>query len=167
MKILTYPNPILDKEAEDVKFPLDGATKNLIKDMWKVVEGKGVGLAAPQVGVSKKLCIVHLTDDIRGKKSTQKDFIIINPKIVFSSVLEAQMIEGCLSFPDQYYEIWRPANIILEYFDEKGKKHTLRAKDWLARIILHEVDHLYGKLFINMDGRKLTEKELAHKTVVD
>ncbi len=167
MKIVTYPNPILEKEAEDVKFPLDGDTKNLIKDMWRAVKGKGVGLAAPQVGVSKKLCIVHLTDDIRGKNSKQSDFVMINPRVVFSSQIEALMVEGCLSFPEQYYEIWRPANVILEYFDEFGKKKTLKAKDWLARIIQHEVDHLYGKIFIKMEGRKLTEKELASKTVID
>jgi peptide deformylase len=167
MKIITYPNPILDQEAQDVTFPLDGATKNLIKDMWRTVEGKGVGLAAPQVGVSKKLCIVHLVDDIRGKHNKQKDFVMINPKIVFNSQLEALMVEGCLSFPEQYYEIWRPANVIVEYFDEQGKKKTLKAKDWLARIIQHEVDHLYGNIFIKKGGRKLTEKELASKSVVD
>jgi peptide deformylase len=167
LPIITYPNPVLDLQAEEVKFPLDKATKTLIKNMWDTVKDQGVGLAAPQVGVSKQICIIHLNEDIRGKGHKELDFVMINPKITFYSQLEHNMVEGCLSFPDQFYEIWRPANITVEYMDEKGKKKILKGKDWLSRVIQHEVDHLQGKLFINMGGKKITENDIKNKHVVD
>lgn len=167
LKILTYPNPVLDKQAQEVTFPLDGETKALITEMWETVKGKGVGLAAPQVGVSKQICIIHLNEEVRGKNQKDLDFVMINPKIIFESKVENLMVEGCLSFPNQFYEIWRPANIIVEYFNEKGKKKTLKAKEWTARVILHEVDHLNGQLFINKGGKKIEEKDLKSKHIVD
>jgi len=162
LSIVTYPDPVLENEAEDVHFPLNAQTKQLIADMWEVVKGKGVGLAAPQVGVSKKICIIHLSEDpdLRKKFKKKADFVMINPKITFGSELESLMVEGCLSFPDEYYQIWRPANIMVEYYTEEGKKKTLRAKGWLSRIIQHEVDHLHGKIFIKMGGTKITDADL-------
>lgn len=166
LDIITYPHPILDQQAAPVSFPLDQATKALIADMWTTVQDLGVGLAAPQVGVSKQICIIHLSEAEKDNKQLkQKDFVMINPVIIFSSELESLMIEGCLSFPQQYYEIWRPSNITVEYFDEHGKKHTLRAKEWLARVIEHEVDHLNGKVFIKMGGRKVEDKDLKERPI--
>ena len=167
LPIITYPNPVLDKSAEEVTFPLDNSTKQLIADMWAVVRGKGVGLAAPQVGVSKKICIIHLDPAMMDKGQKEKDIVMINPKITFYSKVENLMVEGCLSFPEQFYEIWRSANIIVEYFNEKGKKKTLKAKNWTSRVIQHEVDHLNGDLFINKGGKKIEEDELGDKNIVD
>lgn len=161
LKIITYPNPILEQVAQDVTFPLDNETKTLIKGMWATVKELGVGLAAPQVGVSKKICLIHLSGVEKGRDA--KDILLINPKIVFYSQIEAEMIEGCLSFPDEYWKIWRPANIIVEYQDERGNKKKLKANNWLARVIQHEVDHLNGEIFIKKDGIKIEEKELQNK----
>jgi peptide deformylase len=165
LSIVKYPDPVLEKTAEVVKFPLDNETKILIKNMWQEVREKGVGLAAPQVGVSKQICIIYLSGTEKGKQA--KDLVLINPKITFRSQAESLMIEGCLSFPGEYWEIWRPSNINVEYFDEKGKKKTLQASGWLSRVIQHEVDHLQGKLFINLGGRKLDEKDLHPEDIVD
>jgi peptide deformylase len=163
-KIVLYPNPILDKTSELVVFPLDEETKSDIKDMWEVVKADGVGLAAPQIGVSKQICIIHLSEVEKGKQA--KDILLINPKIVFESSVENLMIEGCLSFPEQFYEIWRPANVNIEYFDEQGKKKLLKARDLIARVAQHEVDHLHGKLFIKKGGRKMDPSEFTENTVI-
>ena len=98
----------------------------------------------------------------------------MNPKITFFSQLESLMVEGCLSFPGEYWEIWRPANVTTEFMtmvnfvdwikDSKVepiyKKQTLKAKEWVARILQHEVDHLNGQLFTKMGGRKMHKSEL-------
>jgi peptide deformylase len=162
--IVLYPNPILDKTSQLVVFPLDEETKSNIKDMWEVVKADGVGLAAPQIGVSKQICIIHLSEVEKGKQA--KDILLINPKIVFQSSVENLMIEGCLSFPEQFYEIWRPANVNIEYFDEQGKKKLLKARDLIARVAQHEVDHLQGKLFIKKGGRKMDPSEFTENTVI-
>jgi peptide deformylase len=163
--IITYPNTILDQKAEAVSFPLDQQTKQLIDDMWETVKGKGIGLAAPQVGVSKQICIINMAEAEVDEKAT--NVTLINPVISFESQVQHLMVEGCLSFPGEYYEIWRPANITVDYYDIKGRKHKLRAKNWLSRIIQHEVSHLNGQLFINLGGRKLDEKELVGVDIVD
>jgi peptide deformylase len=160
LPIITYPNPILENPAKEVSFPLDNETKILIKNMWATVKGIGVGLAAPQVGVSKQICIIHLSEVEKGKRA--KDIVMINPKIVFFSEVENEMVEGCLSFPDEFWKIWRPANIVVEFQDEKGKKHSIRATDWLSRVIQHEIDHLNGDIFIQKGGVKLKADELNH-----
>jgi peptide deformylase len=161
LKIITYPNPILERVAEDVTFPLDQTTKTLIKDMWTTVKELGVGLAAPQVGISKKICLIHLSKVEKGRSA--KDLLLINPKIVFYSKIEAQMIEGCLSFPDEFWKIWRPANITIEYQDEHGKLKKLKASNWLSRVIQHEIDHLNGDIFIKKGGEKIEESDLKSK----
>lgn len=164
-QIVYYPNPILEQEAQEVTFPLDQETKDLIADMWDTVKTKGVGLAAPQVGVSKRLFIVNCDEAELDKK--MDNFVVINPKITFESQMQHLMVEGCLSFPGEYWEIWRPANIHVEYYDEEGKKKKLKAGNWLARIMLHEISHLDGEVFIKMGGRKLDDKELSDVSIVD
>lgn len=167
LSIVTYPNRILDTPAQDVSFPLDNETKNLINQMWSVVKEKGVGLAAPQVGVSKKICLIHLSEVERGRN--KKDILMINPEVTFESRVQSLMVEGCLSFPGEYWKIWRSSNITVEYYNVHGKKQKLRAGGWLARVILHEVDHLNGKVFILKGGQKIDEKDLENESeaVVD
>ena len=169
MKILTYPNPILDQVAAKVNLPLSLENQNLIRQMHKFVQKKGVGLAAPQIGESFQMCIINLSDDQSlAKKYKTPDFVMINPQIIFESQVKSLMVEGCLSFPGEYWKIWRSANITASFdtiynWQEflngatpiMKKQKNLVAKEWLARVILHEVDHLAGKLFINMNGEKL------------
>lgn len=181
LKIVIYPNPILEKIAQKVTLPLDNKTQDLIRQMHKRVEGIGVGLAAPQVNESLQLCIIRLDKDMAQKKDRELDFVMINPRITFYSELESQMVEGCLSFPKQYYQIDRPANIIVEYetiinysdfVGEKKanpviKKKKLKAGGWLARVIQHEVDHLAGNLFINKGGKKIEEDKIDGRQIID
>ena len=166
LKIVTYPDPILEKTVSEITFPLDNETKQLIKDMWIAVKELGVGLAAPQVGVSKKICLIHLSQVEKGRSA--KDLLMINPVITFESSLQNEMIEGCLSFPSQYWKIIRPANITVEYQDERGRSRKIKANNWLSRVIQHEVDHLNGQIFIKKGGVKIDEKELQnHDEIID
>jgi peptide deformylase len=164
LEVVKYPNEILDQKAKEVEFPLSQEIIQLIEDMQETVKDQGVGLSAPQVGHSLQICIIHLEDEVKKK---WLNYTLINPKIIFESQIESLMIEGCLSFPGDYYEIWRPSNIIVEYFDIKGRKQKLKAKEWLARVILHEVAHLNGELFINAGGKKIEIEDLKDKDFVD
>ena len=181
LDIITYPNPVLDQVARDVELPLNKETEVLIREMYKTVEGKGVGLAAPQVGVSLHLCIIKLDPDMVKKKFKDLEFVMLNPKVTFFSQVESNMVEGCLSFPNQFYQIWRPSNISVEFSTIKNfrdfvenktvkpilVKKTLNASDWLSRVIQHEVDHLNGKLFINLGGKKIQDDEKDQHHIVD
>jgi peptide deformylase len=169
LEIITYPHPTLDLQAQTVQFPLALEDKTLIADMWETVDTKGVGLAAPQVDVSKRICIICLDPEMIPKNQKIKNnFVMINPEITFLSQVKANIIEGCLSFPEQYYKIVRPSNIIVKFQNEKGKWESIKASGWLSRVIQHEVDHLNGKLFINMGGEKIeTESIKNRKEIVD
>lgn len=163
LPILTYPNPVLDQVAAEVKFPLSKADQKLIQDMWTTVKDQGVGLAAPQVGVSKQICIIHLADSESGAQA--KDIVMINPRLLLQSETENLMVEGCLSFPGEYYKIWRPAHIVVAYQDEQGRTRKLRAGEWLSRVIQHEVDHLNGRIFTTLGGEKVEEADLDEPVV--
>jgi peptide deformylase len=171
LKIVKYPDPILLQENQSVEFPLNQTTKDLIKNMWDTVQGMGIGLAAPQVGANLKICIVHMAKEGKNQKNQYKnkeqDFVMINPEIIFYSESEVLMAEGCLSFPGQFYEIWRPQGVKVRYFDEKGRVKEKAVSGLLARVIQHEVDHLNGKLFINMGGKKIIEDDLPEDAMID
>jgi peptide deformylase len=174
MQIYKYPNPILEKVAEKVTLQLNTLELEQIKQMWAAVQHIGVGLAAPQVGISKQWFIVHMGEDKDFvKKFKEVDFIVINPRIIYYSQNQVEMVEGCLSFPDEYWRIKRPEIVQIEFdtisnfisFVEKGakpkfqKNKRLVAKGWLSRVIQHEYDHLLGKVFIKMGGTKVQIEE--------
>lgn len=176
LPLITYPHPILETKAANVCFPLDTETIDLIEAMWQTVREQGVGLAAPQVGVSKQICIISLSEDPellkevkkmnkkRGKK-IPSDFVMINPEIIWQSELQSLMVEGCLSFPGEYYRIWRPANITVQFQDQKGELQVLQnIGGWLARVIQHEVDHLNGQIFTKKGGLKIEESSLTKES---
>lgn len=177
MKIYQYPDPILSQISKPVNIPLNTGELDLIREMWQSVQKIGVGLAAPQVGVSKQIFIIHLSEDPDLAKTVKSpDMVIINPKIVFNSEVLTEMVEGCLSFPDEYWKIIRPANVNMEFdtivnfvdFLKNPKvkpifsKKIIHAKGWLARIVQHEIDHLTGKLFIKMGGEKLKNEKQSN-----
>jgi peptide deformylase len=166
LKIITYPDPVLTEINKTVEFPLQPHIKELIKEMWETVKNTGVGLAAPQVGQNYKICIIHLGKS-QNEKNPKQDFVMINPEITFKSQVEALMVEGCLSFPEEYYEIWRPQAIRVRFQDEKGRFKEKAFSGWLSRVIQHEVDHLNGNLFINMGGKKLKPSQVDPDVVVD
>lgn len=142
LKIRTYPDSVLKKKCEDIK-EITPELKELIKGMITVAEkDKGAaGLAAPQVGVSKRLIVV---DFMMGQVIP-----LINPKITKKSKQKIIDIEGCLSFPKLFLQIKRAREVEIEAINEKGEKIRLKAKDLPARILQHEIDHLNGILFID------------------
>jgi peptide deformylase len=141
MKIITYPNPILEKKAKKIADPLDPKIQKLIKNMLDTMEkADGAGLASPQVG--KSLCLSTI-------KYGGEIFVLINPKITSYSREKSINEEGCLSFPGKFIPVKRSEKVKLRYTNEKGNKLKIKADGLLARIIQHEVDHLDGILFIN------------------
>ncbi len=140
MKILEYPNEILDKKTKKVKKPLDAEIQKLIRNMKETMEkADGAGLAAPQVGESLRICTIQYGGEI---------FAMINPKITSYSREKEIGEEGCLSFPKQFLPIKRSVKIKVRYVDEEGKEIKKKAEDLLARIMQHEIDHLDGIVFI-------------------
>ena len=152
MEILTYGNEILSGEAEPVRV-IDANAAKLAADMLEIMlAGKGIGLAAPQVGILKRLFVVQLTDDIPR--------VFFNPKIVGQSEETTKYEEGCLSLPGIYADVVRPVAIRIHAWNEKGKSFTLDADGLLSRVIQHELDHLYGIMFVD----RLTE--LKRKRII-
>jgi peptide deformylase len=132
-------NAILRKKSESLSL-IDKKISKLIKDMEKAMkEEKGVGLAAPQVGVNKRIIIVFMD----GKSVIP----MINPEIIDYSKETEFGEEGCLSLPGKWGQVERYRQILVQYKDEKGDKRVLRLEGFNARIVQHEIDHLDGILF--------------------
>lgn len=174
LKIIEHPNPNLERVSQEVQVPLSIEDIQLIKDMFETVQEIGIGLAAPQVNINKQIFIVHLSEDQDLKQLTKNpDFVVINPKILFYSQKRIRMIEGCLSFPNQYWENERPENVKVKYTtiynlldvintnaEPKYGTKEVMLKNWISRVFQHEYDHLYGKLFVNMGGKQIDIEEL-------
>ncbi len=142
--IVIYGDPVLREKAEPVK-EIDRETKNLVDDMIATIqEANGLGLAASQVGVSKRIFIA----DLSALDLAESLRVFINPEILETSG-EVVLEEGCLSFPGIYQKISRPENVKIRATDREGNLFEMEASGLLARAILHEYDHLDGKLFID------------------
>lgn len=138
-------DPILRKESREVR-EVTARIKELLNDMVEtMVENDGVGLAAPQVGILRRVIVV---DDGNGPIK------LVNP-VILQRAGEEIDVEGCLSVPNRMGEVKRPSNISVDYIDENGDKVHLDAEGFLARIICHEVDHLNGVLFTDIMEREL------------
>ncbi|MAD60954.1 MAG: peptide deformylase [Myxococcales bacterium] len=155
-KILTYPNPYLREEAQTI-LEFDNELKALFEEMCVLMhESDGVGLAATQVGESIQLLVlssyVFLSDEERKRFSESeegdmgKDLAIINPQVLEQSEDELVDHEGCLSFPDVYIKVKRPKWVKIVAQDIHGERIELRGEGFGARAILHEMDHLNGKV---------------------
>ncbi|WP_270181823.1 peptide deformylase [Alkalihalobacillus sp. CinArs1] len=137
-KIVIHPDEVLEKECETVK-TFDDDLHRLLDDMFDTMyDAEGVGLAAPQIGIEKQIAVI----DTREEEPLE----IINPVIKKATGAEVDL-EGCLSFPGLFGEVERPTRIVLKAQDRHGKEFTLKAEDFFARVIQHEVDHLHGVLF--------------------
>ena len=142
LKVMTYPNPILAKRAETVR-EVNSQILALIRSMIETMYAEsGVGIAAPQIGISKRIFIASPN----AKEGEEMAFI--NP-VIFKATGEQIGLEGCLSLPDVSGEVRRAKTIEFEYLDTGGKKRQGKATDFLARIFQHELDHLDGKLLID------------------
>jgi peptide deformylase len=143
--ILTAPDPRLKRVAADVA-KVDGEIRRLIDDMLETMyKADGIGLAAVQIGVAKRVIVMDI-DQKDGKRNPR---VFVNPKILWASEELASFEEGCLSVPDIWEEVERPASIRAEYLGRDGKKQTLEADGLLADCLQHEMDHLKGVLFID------------------
>jgi len=143
--ILTAPDPRLQAVSTDV-VNVDAEIRKLVDDMAEsMYEASGIGLAAVQVGVPKRVIVIDL-DQKEGKKNPRA---FINPKILWASEETAVFEEGCLSVPEIWDDVERPARIKAEYLDRDGVKQTLEADGMLATCLQHEMDHLDGVLFID------------------
>ena len=157
LKIIQEKNPILREKAEPVKDPASPEIKELVADMIAtMVKINGVGLAAPQVGVSLRIFTVNIEDNIS---------VFINPEIKDFSDDQIPFEEGCLSVGKVWGRVVRPKKITVKALDENGKPFKIRAKGLLARVIQHEMDHLNGGLFIDKAEKLFTIEEAEGKEI--
>jgi peptide deformylase len=143
LKILKYPDPVLSRPGEPVT-EFDAELRKLIADMFETTYAEqGIGLAAPQVGVSKRLATIDLS---MGKDPKEK-LVLINPEIIFREGKQYEE-EGCLSFPDIREKVARAAKVRIRAQDERGKWFEMDGDELLSRCFQHEIDHVDGMLFI-------------------
>lgn len=151
MTIVTEPNPILHQVTQPVT-TFDDSLKETIKAMRETMHtANGMGLAAPQVGMSQQLCVIEYSPKDDEGKLIEADaiafFALANPKITWASAQQITMTEGCLSLPSLEGEVTRPKRIRVKGQDEAGNKLVIKASGMLARILQHEIDHLNGVLY--------------------
>ena len=168
-KILTEPDPFLRQKSTDVE-KVDNNIRKLIDDMLETMyDAPGIGLAAIQIGVPKRVIVIDLSRD--EKKSPM---YFVNPKIIVKSEINSTYEEGCLSVPGQFAEVDRPDKCHISYLDYNGQKQELKAEGLLATCIQHEMDHLEGILFIdylsklkkNFIVKKLSKQKKALERII-
>lgn len=151
LKIYVAPHPVLKKVAEPVETVTD-ETRQLIDDMLETMYAtEGIGLAAPQVGVSQRILVldVEQNDGVNMEEKKNKPMFFVNPEIVWTSDDINVYQEGCLSVPGQYADVERPEKVRVKYLDYNGEEQELEADGLLATCIQHEIDHLDGVLFVD------------------
>src|ERR1043166_71675 len=160
LPIVNYPDPVLltlGKPVEETEF--DGELSQLVDDMFETMErAGGVGLAAPQVGISKRLFVM----DTPHEDGSRERHVLVNPQIVH---IEGEQVgeEGCLSFPGLFQTVKREMRVIARARDIKGEEFELDVADLAARCILHETDHCDGIVFL--DRMTPLKRELAKRKI--
>ncbi|NKB54710.1 MAG: peptide deformylase [Alphaproteobacteria bacterium] len=145
LPIIIAPDPRLKMKCKPVG-QVDEAIATLMTDMLETMYlAPGIGLAAPQVGVTKRVIVVDAT----GKDEERNPIKMANPELLFTSEEIWTYEEGCLSLPDHYAEVARPTKVRVGYLDENNKRCELEADELLATCIQHEMDHLDGMLFVD------------------
>lgn len=166
LPILTAPDPILETVSTPVETVTDEVRQQLDDMLETMYAAPGIGLAAIQVGIPKRMLVI----DVAREGEEKKPLFIVNPEITWVSDEDKLYEEGCLSLPEQYAEVERPAEVKVSYLDRNGEKQELHADGLLAVCLQHEMDHLDGVLFVdhlsalkrNMILRKLLkQKRLA------
>ena len=144
-KIVIEPDPILRQKSENLE-KVDDDLRRLLDDMLETMySAPGIGLAAVQIGILKRLIVI----DISKEKEKKNPLFLINPEIISKSKNTSIYEEGCLSLPGHFAEIERPAECQVKYIDYDGKKKEIKANGLLSTCIQHELDHLDGILFID------------------
>lgn len=151
LQLRYFPDEVLKQKAKKISI-FDSSTRKLAQDMLDTMyQNDGVGLAAPQVGISKRIMVI----DVSGEDDPKKPIVFINPVIV-NKEGELVGLEGCLSFPGVYFEVKRANKITVRYQNVQGRDQKLEAEgNLLCRAIQHEIDHLDGELFIDKAANKL------------
>ncbi len=162
-KIVIEPDPILRKKSESLE-KVDDKIRELLDDMLETMyAAPGIGLAAVQVGILKRIIVI----DISKNKEKKTPLFLINPEIISKSKKTSVYEEGCLSLPGYFAEIERPAECQIKFIDYNGKERVLVANGLLATCIQHEVDHLNGILFIDYLSKlkkdMIIKKLIKHK----
>jgi peptide deformylase len=167
LDIRTYPDPVLAQKAQPVE-NIDESIRRVLDDMAETMyAASGVGLAAPQVGISLRMIVVDASPRVEGEKLIK----LVNPVVTFG---EGSVVceEGCLSVPSVSENVTRFAKVIVEGYNEQGKPVKIETETFLATVLQHEIDHLNGVLFIDRLGRlkrdlikrKLKKKSRGKKT---
>ncbi len=152
LPILIAPDPRLKAKAQPVP-AVDAPVRRLMEDMVETMKAAdGIGLAAPQVGVLKRVIVVAAPrgdEDDDGEGRSKAPLCMANPEIVWVSDDDEVREEGCLSLPEHYAEVCRPARVRVRYLDETGEEREIEADGLLGTCIQHEIDHLDGVLFVD------------------
>jgi peptide deformylase len=144
-EIITLPDKRLRLKSEPVK-GIDKDLRKLVDDMFETMyDAPGIGLAAIQIGVPRRV----VTMDLAKKDEPKAPQVFLNPEVVWSSDARTTHEEGCLSIPEYYEEVERPASVKVRYMDLDGKQHEIEADGLLATCLQHEIDHINGVLFID------------------
>jgi len=156
LEIRTFPDPILSQKTAKIKDPFTPEIQDLILNMIATMrdEGNAVGLAAPQVGKSLRLCVIQ---------DEGVDYVLINPSITSKSKTKVISEEGCLSFPGEFFPIPRHEKVQVRYLDKDGKEAKIKAGGLLARALQHEIDHLDGILIIQRIPKKRSKPIITEK----
>ena len=162
-KIVIEPDPILRKKSEPLE-KVDDEIREILDDMLETMyAAPGIGLAAVQVGILKRIIVIDISKD----KEKKSPLFLINPEIISKSKKTSVYEEGCLSLPGHFAEIERPAECQIKFVDYNGKEKELMANGLLATCIQHEVDHLNGVLFIDYLSKlkkdMIVKKLIKHK----
>ncbi len=161
-EIVTIPDEVLRRKARKVK-GFGQELQTLIDDMVETMrEAPGVGLAAPQVGISQRVIVVEFGDE-EDEEVPAKLYAVVNPEVSRFSEDKVNGMEGCLSIPGFVGEVERSENVLVKGQNRHGQPFRLKAKGWLARIFQHEIDHVNGILYIDRTDKvwKLKEEEEA------
>ena len=165
--IIIEPDPILRKKSTTLE-TIDDSTRKLLDVMLQTMyNAPGIGLAAVQIGILKRIVVI----DVSKKEEEKKPLFLINPEIKLKSKKTSIYEEGCLSLPGYFAEIERPAECNVEFIDYYGKKSELKADGLLSTCIQHEIDHLNGVLFIDYLSKlkkdMIIKKLIKHKKDIE
>ncbi len=158
-KILKFPDQDLRTKAEVVE-TFDAALKTLTDDMFETMHSvNGIGLAATQIGISKRVAVIDISQD------KNEPFVIINPEIeILNTSKNEDYDEGCLSVPGFFETVSRPSDIKLTYQDLNGEKKEIKPEGLLTKVVQHELDHLNGRLFVDHIS-ELKRRRIRNKIV--
>ncbi|KWV50455.1 MULTISPECIES: peptide deformylase [Rhizobium] len=147
--LIILPDPLLRQVSKPIE-RVDADLQRLADDMLETMyDAPGIGLAAIQIGVPRRMLVI----DVSREGEEKQPLVFVNPEVVASTDERSVYEEGCLSIPDYYAEVERPATVTVKYLDRDGKEQTVQADGLLATCLQHEIDHLNGVLFIDHISR--------------